>query len=75
MNFCANVKKNSDKLARPQQKAELTEHTLSDRLGKPLKNTIEKTRLGNGYGLPSDSHCAKEAAIISQKRYASIKLV
>jgi len=76
MNFFADVRKDSAYLSGPLQKAELTEHTLSARLGLPLENIeISMTRLGGGYGRRSYAHWAVEAALISQRMEAPVKLV
>lgn len=76
MNFFADVKEDSAELAGPLQKAELTEHALSARLGIPVENIdIQMTRLGGGYGRRSYAHWALEAAIISQKMKAPVKLL
>lgn len=76
MNFFADVRDGKAELAGPLQKAELTEHTLSARLDIPVENIdIQMTRLGGGYGRRSYSHWAVEAALISQKMKAPVKLI
>lgn len=76
MNFFAHVTEEKADLAGPLQKAELTEKTLSARLGIPLdKINIEMTRLGGGFGRRSYAHWLVEAALISQKVKAPIKLL
>ncbi|MBC6999793.1 molybdopterin cofactor-binding domain-containing protein [Cytophaga sp. FL35] len=76
MNFFADVRNGKARLSGPVQKPEFTEQTLSARTGIPLENIeIEMTRLGGGYGRRSYSHWAIEAALISQKMNAPIKLV
>ncbi|MEZ2415550.1 molybdopterin cofactor-binding domain-containing protein [Muriicola sp. E247] len=76
MNFFAHVKEDSAELSGPLQKAELTEHTLAARLGLPVeKIDIQMTRLGGGYGRRSYAHWAIEAALISQKIKAPVKLI
>jgi len=76
MNFFADVKDGKADLAGPLQKAELTEKTIAARLGIPVENIdIQLTRLGGGYGRRSYAHWATEAALISQKMDAPIKLV
>ncbi len=76
MNFFADVKDGKASLIGPLQKAELTEQTLSARLGIPLDNIhIEMTRLGGGYGRRSYAHWAVEAALISQRVSAPVKLI
>jgi isoquinoline 1-oxidoreductase beta subunit len=62
--------------AGPLQKPELSELALSNRLGIPVENIeIAMTRLGGGYGRRSYAHWLIEAAVISQKMNAPIKLI
>lgn len=76
MNFFAHVHGDQVDCAGPLQKPELTEHAISSRLGIPLENIhIEMTRLGGGYGRRSYAHWLIEAAVISQKMNAPIKLI
>ncbi len=76
MNFFADVKNGKAEFSGPLQKAELTEHALSTRLGIPIENIdILLTRLGGGYGRRSYAHWAIEAGLISQKMNAPIKLI
>lgn len=76
MNFFADVKDGKAELSGPLQKAELTEQTIAARLGIPVENiNIQLTRLGGGYGRRSYAHWAVEAALISQKMNAPIKLI
>lgn len=76
MNFFAHVTEDKAELAGPLQKPELTEQTLSARLGMPVESiNIEMTRLGGGYGRRSYAHWLLEAALISQKVKAPVKLV
>ena len=76
MNFFADVKNGKAELAGPLQKAELTEQALSARLGIPVEHIdIQLTRLGGGYGRRSYAHWALEAALISQKMNAPVKLI
>ena len=76
MNFFADVKEDSAELAGPLQKPELTELALSARLGIPVENiNIQMTRLGGGYGRRSYSHWLIEAALISQRVKAPVKLM
>ena len=76
MNFFADVTAEKAELIGPLQKPELTEQTLSARLGMPLENIdIQMTRLGGGYGRRSYAHWLVEAALISQRMNAPIKLV
>lgn len=76
MNFFAHVTPEKAELAGPLQKAELTERTLAARLGIPVdKIDIQLTRLGGGFGRRSYAHWLVEAALISQKVNAPVKLV
>lgn len=76
MNFFAHVTEDKAELAGPLQKPEFTEQALSARIGMPLeKIDIQMTRLGGGYGRRSYAHWLIEAALISQKMKAPIKLI
>ena len=76
MNFFAHVMDNKVELAGPLQKPEFTELALSTRLGIPIdKIDIKMTRLGGGYGRRSYAHWLVEAALISQKVQAPVKLI
>lgn len=76
MNFFADVREDKIEMIGPLQKPELTEQALSARLGVPLeKIDFKMTRLGGGYGRRSYAHWAIEAALISQKVKAPIKLI
>lgn len=76
MNFFAHVTAEKAELAGPLQKPEYTEKTLSARLGLPLeKIDIQMTRLGGGFGRRSYAHWLVEAALISQKMNAPVKLM
>ncbi|MCF1751599.1 xanthine dehydrogenase family protein molybdopterin-binding subunit [Mariniradius sediminis] len=76
MNFFAHVQGDRVDCAGPLQKPELTEQALSTRLGIPIENiNIEMTRLGGGYGRRSYAHWLIEAAVISQKVNAPVKLI
>ena len=76
MNFFAHVEGDKVTCAGPLQKPELTEQALSSRLGIPIENIhIEMTRLGGGYGRRSYAHWLIEAAVISQKMEAPVKLL
>jgi isoquinoline 1-oxidoreductase beta subunit len=76
MNFFADVTTEDALLIGPLQKPELTEQTLSARLGLPLdKIDIQMTRLGGGFGRRSYAHWLLEAALISQKVKAPVKLM
>jgi isoquinoline 1-oxidoreductase subunit beta len=76
MNFFAHVTADKAELSGPLQKPEFTEQALSARLGLPLdKIDIKMTRLGGGYGRRSYAHWLLEAALISQKVQAPVKLM
>ncbi|MEL6922671.1 MAG: molybdopterin cofactor-binding domain-containing protein, partial [Bacteroidota bacterium] len=76
MNFFADVTPEKAELIGPLQKAELTELTVAARLGMPVeKIDVKMTRLGGGYGRRSYAHWVTEAALISQKMEAPVKLV
>ena len=76
MNFFAHVTDEKAELSGPLQKPEFTKQALSARLGMPLeKIDIKMTRLGGGYGRRSYAHWLLEAALISQKVKAPIKLL
>lgn len=76
MNFFAHVTSEKAELAGPLQKPEYTEKALSARLGMPLeKIDIQLTRLGGGFGRRSYAHFMMEAALISQKVNAPVKLI
>jgi isoquinoline 1-oxidoreductase beta subunit len=76
VNFFAHVTPEKAELAGPLQKAELTELALSARLGMSVdKIDIQLTRLGGGFGRKSYAHWLIEAALISQKVNAPVKLI
>ncbi len=76
MNFFAHVTKDSVKVAGPLQAPGLIERTLSARLGVPAdKIEIELTRMGGGFGRRAYQHYAIEAALISQKVNAPVKML
>lgn len=76
VNFFAHFTPEKIELAGPLQKAELTEQALAVRLGIPVeKIDIQLTRLGGGFGRKSYAHFLIEAALISQKLNAPVKLI
>ncbi|MEZ4895519.1 MAG: molybdopterin cofactor-binding domain-containing protein [Saprospiraceae bacterium] len=76
MNFFADVRNGKAQLIGPLQKPEYTEKTVSARLGIPLENIdIQMSRLGGGYGRRSYAHWLVEAAVISQRMEAPVKLI
>jgi isoquinoline 1-oxidoreductase beta subunit len=76
MNFFADVTEDNAVLAGPIQTPEFMEKTLSARLGLPLeKIDIQMTRMGGGFGRRLYGHFMVEAALISQKVKAPVKLI
>jgi CO/xanthine dehydrogenase Mo-binding subunit len=60
----------------PTQAPEFVERTIASRLGLPLeKIDVQMTRMGGGFGRRAYNHYATEAAVISQKVKAPVKLV
>lgn len=76
MNFFAHVTADKAELVGPVQTPEFMEKSVAARLGLPLeKIDIQMTRQGGGFGRRLYGHFVVEAAIISQKMNAPIKLV
>jgi isoquinoline 1-oxidoreductase beta subunit len=76
MNCFAHVTADKVELAGPVQAPEFVERTLSTRLGLPVeKIDIHLTRMGGGFGRRAYGHYMIEAALISQKANAPVKLV
>ncbi|MBT8294023.1 MAG: molybdopterin-dependent oxidoreductase, partial [Eudoraea sp.] len=76
MNFFANVTENHAELLGPTQTPEWMEPAIAERLGLPLENIdIMMTRQGGGFGRRLYGHFMVEAAAISQKAKAPVKLV
>lgn len=76
MTFFADVSAEKARLAGPLQKPQMTRQALSARLGMPEENIdIQIKRLGGGFGRRSYAHWLIEAALISRKMKAPIKLV
>jgi isoquinoline 1-oxidoreductase beta subunit len=76
MNFYANVSDDSAELIGPIQTPEYLEKSVSSILGLSLeKITIAMTRMGGGFGRRLYGNFGVEAAVISQKMKAPIKLV
>lgn len=76
MNFFAHVTEDKADLVGPIQTPEFMEKSVSARLGMPLENIeIHMTRMGGGFGRRLYGHFLVEAAVISQKVQAPIKLV
>jgi len=75
MNAYAHVEGDQAWLAAPLQAPGLIEPSISARLGIPVENIeIEMTRMGGGFGRRAYSHYMVEAALVSQKVNAPIKL-
>ena len=76
INCVAHVTADRAELAAPIQAPETIEQTLSARLGMPLdKIDIQMTRMGGGFGRRAYGHYLVEAALISQKMNAPVKLM
>ncbi|MDG3582007.1 xanthine dehydrogenase family protein molybdopterin-binding subunit [Galbibacter pacificus] len=76
MNFFANVTADKAILSGPIQTPEFMEKSVSSRIGLPLdKIEIQMTRQGGGFGRRLYGHFVVEAAVISQKMKAPVKLV
>ena len=76
MNFYANVTGDKAELIGPIQTGQFLETTLEGVLGIAKENiSIMMTRMGGGFGRRLYGHFATEAAMISQKIGAPIKLV
>lgn len=76
MNFFADVKADKAELLGPIQTPEFLSKTVASILGMPEENiAIGMTRMGGGFGRRLYGHFGVEAAVISQKVGAPIKLV
>jgi isoquinoline 1-oxidoreductase subunit beta len=76
MNCFAHVTADKAELAAPIQAPEFIEKTLAARLGLPIeKIDIHLTRMGGGFGRRAYGHYMVEAAVISQKINAPVKLI
>ncbi|GAB3510657.1 xanthine dehydrogenase family protein molybdopterin-binding subunit [Emticicia fontis] len=76
MNFFAHVTEEKALLAGPLQAPGWTEPTLSKILNLPAdKIEIQMTRMGGGFGRRAYGHYLYEAALISKKAKAPIKLI
>ncbi len=76
MNFFADVKDDKALLIGPIQTPEFMEKSVSHRLGIPKENVeIHLSRMGGGFGRRLYGHFLVEAAVISQKLQAPIKLI
>ncbi|MFK7933040.1 MAG: molybdopterin cofactor-binding domain-containing protein, partial [Saprospiraceae bacterium] len=76
MNFFAHVTEDSAELVGPTQTPEALETSVSKLLGLPIENiTVDMTRMGGGFGRRLYTHFGVEAAAISKKMNAPIKLI
>ncbi len=76
MNFFANVTDDHAELLGPTQTPEFMEPAIAERLGLPIEKVdIMMTRQGGGFGRRLYGHFMVEAAAISQKAKAPVKLV
>ncbi len=76
MNFFADVSDGKAMLLGPIQTPEYAEKSVNKRLGFDLENIdIQMTRMGGGFGRRLYGHFLVEAAVISEKMGAPIKLV
>lgn len=76
MNFFAHVTEDKAELIGPIQTPEFMEKSVAARLSLPLeKIDIQMTRQGGGFGRRLYGHFVVEAAVISKKMNAPIKLV
>lgn len=76
MNFFAHVAGDKISMAGPLQAPEMAEATVSKRLGIPVENIeIHMTRMGGGFGRRAYAHYLVEAALISQKMQAPVKMM
>lgn len=76
MNFTANVTADKAELIGPIQTPEFLQKTVATRLGLPLDSVdIYMTRQGGGFGRRLYGHYVLEAALISQKVKAPVKLI
>jgi CO/xanthine dehydrogenase Mo-binding subunit len=76
MNFFANVTDTSVELIGPTQMPEPAEKSVSKLLNIPIENiTLNMTRMGGGFGRRLYVHYALEAAAISKKIGAPVKLI
>ena len=72
----AHVTDDSAVIAGPIQSPDSTIQTLSSRLGLPVdKIHIELPRMGGGFGRHFFAHSSTEAAVISQRAKAAVKLI
>jgi len=76
MNFFANVTENSAELVGPTQTPEALEGSVAKLLNLPIEDiTVNMTRMGGGFGRRLYVHFGLEAAAISKKIGAPVKLI
>jgi isoquinoline 1-oxidoreductase subunit beta len=76
MNFFADVTAERAILTGPVQTPSFMEKSAADRLGLPLEKVeVNMTRMGGGFGRRLYGHFLVEAAVISQKMKAPVKLI
>ncbi|WP_242205757.1 molybdopterin cofactor-binding domain-containing protein [Aestuariivivens insulae] len=76
MNFFANVTDSSAELIGPTQTPEALETSVSKLLGLPIEDiTVNMTRIGGGFGRRLYVHFGVEAAAISKKIGAPVKII
>jgi CO/xanthine dehydrogenase Mo-binding subunit len=76
MNFFANVTEDSAELIGPTQTPEALEKSVSKLLNMPIENiTVNMTRMGGGFGRRLYVHFGVEAAAISKRIGAPVKLI
>lgn len=76
INCIAHVTADRVEVAGPIQAPEFIEQTIAARLGVPLEKVdIKMTRMGGGFGRRAYGHYLVEAALISQRMQAPIKLM
>ncbi|MAV70063.1 MAG: isoquinoline 1-oxidoreductase [Candidatus Marinimicrobia bacterium] len=76
MNFFADVKENKVELIGPTQTPKSMQDAVSKMLGIPKENiTLKLTRMGGGFGRRLYTHFGLEAAAISKKVGAPVKMV
>lgn len=76
MNFFANVTEHSAELIGPTQTPKALEDSVSKLLNLPVENvTVNMTRIGGGFGRRLYVHFGVEAAAISKKIGAPVKLI
>lgn len=76
VNCFAHVTSDKAEIYGPIQAPEFISHTLSARLGMPKEKIhIRLARMGGGFGVRAYGHHLVEAAVISQKLNAPVKLV